>query len=92
MKIVVNTCFGGFSCDREWAKTHGFDYYGLDYRTNEILIKAIENREKVSGTAARLSICVIPDDVTDWEINEYDGYEHIIAVIDGKIKHFYAED
>ena len=34
-----------------------------------------------------LKVYVIPDDATDWEINEYDGMESLILVINGKIVH-----
>lgn len=46
-------------------------------RDNKFLIQVIEELgEKASGSLSKLEIVEIPDDV-DWEINEYDGLEHV---------------
>jgi redox-sensitive bicupin YhaK (pirin superfamily) len=35
----------------------------------------------------RLRLVEIPDTMTDWEKNDYDGIETITYVVDGKIYH-----
>jgi hypothetical protein len=49
-----------------------------DFRSSENLIKCVESLgEKANGRCASLEIIEIPDDVTDWYIDEYDGMETI---------------
>lgn len=56
------------------------DYYLFDYeldRNDPALIQTIEElSEKANGWCADLGIVEIPDDV-EWEIVEYDGFEHV---------------
>lgn len=82
MKIVINSCFGGFSLSKEaceflgvkWDKRFGHGRW-LGSRTDERLIQCIETLgERANGTSAHLTIVEIPDDV-EWEIEEYDGRE-----------------
>jgi hypothetical protein len=85
MKIVVNGAFGGygFGVDKE-LKTL-INKYETD-RTNPELIACVENNPNHCGD---LEITEIPDNATDWDINEYDGLETVIYVVNGKIR--YAE-
>lgn len=94
MKIAVNRCFGGFSLTKEVYEELGIEWddYGFltnedlniesendkKYRSDERLIKAIENigTEKSSGMCSNIAIVSIPDDV-EWEIEEYDGQEWV---------------
>lgn len=86
MKIVINGCYGGFRvCD--WAcKELGIKGYE-ESRTNESLIDMIERfgSECISGEYSILEVVEIPDEATDWMINEYDGNETVIYVLDGKL-------
>ena len=88
-KIVINKCFGGFSlsdeakrlilekadfplyhdikenCDRDIARSH------------PLLVDVVEELgSKAWGDHAELKIVEIPEDV-EWEIQEYDGVEHV---------------
>lgn len=82
MKVVINTCYGGFSLsrqayeflDKKWDG-HG---YGFNLkRHNPKLVECIEKLgESANGLCADLKIIEIPDDV-DYIIEEYDGIEHI---------------
>lgn len=46
-------------------------------RNDPLLIRAVEELgDEANGECAKLTIVEIPDDV-DWEIDEYDGLEHI---------------
>lgn len=90
MKVVVNRCFGGFGISEEAKKILDTDFNWLIERTDEQLIALIEEKgsEFCSGYCAELEVVEIPENATDWEISEYDGFEEIIYVVDGKIKHF----
>lgn len=87
MKIVINTCYGGFSITNEAAKLLGYkDGYAWDIdRTNPNLVKLVEAGAPVGGAFSKLEVVEIPDEATDWAINEYDGLEEVIYVLDGKI-------
>lgn len=88
MKIVLNKCYGAYALS-DWAKeTLGIEFSDEINRNQLDLIDLVENfPEKVSANYALLSIVEIPDESTDWEINEYDGYESITFVLDGKLFH-----
>ena len=87
MKIVVNKCYGGFGLS-DWAMEQlGINvYYDID-RTDSRLVELVENfPKKVDNFYSNLIVVSIPDTSTDWEIDEYDGLETVIYVIDGKIR------
>ena len=89
MKICINTCFGGFGLSDEALRMLGFKTrYPLISRTDPRLIEVVSTLgEAANGCCARLAIVSIPDEATDWEIDEYDGSEGIIYVLDGKLHH-----
>lgn len=89
MKIVINGDFGGFGLgvsENYKDFINSFEWQGMDGRTDPNLIEFVENHPQESGD---LVIVTIPDDATDWDIDEYDGYESVIYVKDGKI--YYAK-
>lgn len=88
MKLVINKCFGGFSVNDNIVKMLNLESrYDLeDDRTNVKLIELIESGEDVNSEYSDLEVVEIPDDATDYKINEYDGYESVYYVLDGKIK------
>lgn len=81
-KVIVNTCFGGFNFNNEC----GFKKHD---RENPAAIAYLEQvgSNKASGHFARLGIAEFPAAATDWELSEYDGIEHVIYVLDGKLFH-----
>ena len=81
MKIVVNADFGGYGCDVSEQYEDLINRYKND-RTNPELVAFVENRPDDCGD---LAIMTIPDNATDWDIQEYDGNETLIYVVDGKI-------
>lgn len=91
MKFVLNKCYGGFSISDFAQKKLGIDtpYPELDELTTDALAALIVEfgSERVSGRNAKLRVVEIPNDVTDYEINEYDGIESITYVLDGKLYH-----
>lgn len=91
MKIVINRRYGSFSLSKEAAQILEVNPYNYDdeFRENQGLINLIERQgsDFVSGRYADLEIVDIPDAATDYEIEEFDGMERVIYVLDGKIHH-----
>ena len=91
MVFVLNKCYGGFSLSDFACEKLGVedDYLTLDELTTDALASLIHEygSEKCSGHYAKLEVVEIPDDCTDFEIDEYDGFERITYVVDGKIYH-----
>lgn len=84
MKIVINRCFGGFSLSEkaleEYKTRKGISEdiwsWGIN-RDDPDLINIVESMgAAANGGFAKLKIVEIPDDV-EWQIEEYDGLEHI---------------
>lgn len=87
MKLVVNKCFGGASLSPEVAKELNMNPYNF-LRTDSKLIKMVkEDSEKVNGFTAKLEVVEIPEETTDYEINDYDGIETVTYVVNGKLYH-----
>ena len=81
MKIVINADFGGFGC----GVSKKYEDFVLKYendRTNPELVAFVENHQNDCGD---LKVETIPNNATDWDIQEYDGDESIIYVVNGKI-------
>ena len=83
MKIVINTCHGGFGLSKEalafYNERAGTAIkYEDDIKRNDlILIEIVEQLgEAANGGFAKLKVVKIPDDV-EWTIKEYDGDEWI---------------
>ena len=86
MKVVVNRCYGGFSLSHEAAKKLNLDSVWAEVsRINPVLVELVETDPSASGKHAKLAVMEIPDEVTDWLIDEYDGFETILYVVNGKI-------
>lgn len=85
MKVVINTCYGGFGlsdeameeyCSRKGLNKDEIGSWDI-IRDDPILIEIVERMGKdAGGTFSRLKIVEIPDDV-NWYIAEYDGREWI---------------
>lgn len=93
MKFVLNKCYGGFGLS-DWAlwklyiDPHNIDWDDFPARDDPELVSLVEQYpNKVSGDCAELQVVEIPDNTTDWEMDEYDGFESITYVVDGKIYH-----
>jgi hypothetical protein len=83
MKIVINTCHGGFGLSKEALAFYNeragtaIKYEDDIKRNDPILIQIVEELgEAANGSYARLKVVEIPDDV-EWTIKEYDGDEWI---------------
>lgn len=82
MKVVINTCFGGFGLSEEAYKYLGLEWDGYGFahdtnRTDSKLIECVETLgEKANGPFARLKVVEVPDDI-NWYLDEYDGIETV---------------
>ena len=86
MKVIINVCFGGFGVKEEVEEKLGLTKMDEEeIRYNPELIALIESGEDVSDEFANLKVVELPDDCTDYYIDEYDGNESIIYVVDGKL-------
>jgi hypothetical protein len=81
MKIVINGDFGCYGSDVT-GQYKNFVIEHRDDRTNAELVEFVETHPHECGD---LCVVEIPDTATDWDINEYDGFERIIYVLDGKL-------
>lgn len=85
MKIVINTCFGGFGLSDDalayYHKLSGTTVASYEIeRTDPHLIEVVEVLGvDAEGNYADLKIVEIPDDV-QWEITYYDGLESVREV------------
>jgi hypothetical protein len=87
MKIVVNRDYGVFHIDSAVAEELNVDAYDTAARYNPQLIEAVEKlgTERASGYCGCLKVVELPDNTTDHYIDEYDGFETVYYVVDGKI-------
>ena len=83
MKIVINTCYGGFGLSKEALalfneRTGTVITYDIEIKRNDpILVEIVEQLgESANGHLAELKVVEIPDDVV-WGIEEDDGHEWI---------------
>lgn len=77
MKVVINTCYGGFNLSDKAMEMLGIDYSWKIERTDPNLVKVVESLgEEANGHLSRLKVVEIPDDV-EWFIDDYDGIETI---------------
>ena len=91
MTFVLNKCYGGFSLSAFAVEKLGVeDEYAflneLEMDASASLIREFGS-EKCSGHHANLQVVEVPDTCTDYEIDEYDGFEIITYVVDGKLCH-----
>lgn len=86
MKFVINDCFGGYELSQEFIDKYGEKFEYLE-RNDPELVSAVEEfgLRNASGEFSVLCIKEIPDDATDYSVEEYDGAESIIYVKDGKL-------
>lgn len=88
MIMVLNKDWGGFALPREFCEKYGFDRYDDIDRDDPRLVKFVQSHGGLyDGDGVRLRLVEIPDTMTDWEMNDYDGIETTTYVVDGKIYH-----
>lgn len=89
MKIALNKRYGGFNLPEGFCAQYNIteleDKWSVE-RTDERLISYIEANGGDTEYGL-LKVVEIPDDCSDWELNDYDGFESITYVVDGKLFH-----
>ena len=89
MKFVLNKCYGGFSLSKEACDILHCDSYAYsvyDKRSDDELIDVVEKLgDNANGKFAKLQVVDIPDETTDYIIDDYDGVEKVTFVVDGRI-------
>ena len=89
MKIVINTCHGGFSLSEKAQKLfcqystiewkywqEDWSYYDIE-RNDQYLVRVVEELgDDANGRFAELKVVDIPDEV-EWQLEEYDGLEWV---------------
>lgn len=79
MKLVISRSYNGFFYSgRHWRLVH--DCY--NDRGNLTLVKMVE---KFPEQFIGLVVVNIPEKATDYTIEEFDGFEVVFYVVDGKI-------
>lgn len=98
MKMILNKCYGGFhlsdKAEAMFAEIIGVNVedfccdFADGYRTHPALIAIVEElgKEAYDDEVSELVILELPDNTTDWFVDEYDGYETVYYVVDRKIK------
>ena len=82
MKIVINTCYGGFGLSEEACKLlnikNGYKYIDYAKRGDPKLVEVVEKLgEKANGNCAKLKIEEVEG---RFKIDYYDGIESIIRL------------
>jgi hypothetical protein len=83
MKVVINSCFGGFGLSEkalarynELANKNAQYYFDIE-RNDPCLVQVVEELGKeAEGEYSVLKIVDIPDDIS-WHIEQYDGIESV---------------
>lgn len=90
IEILINRCFGGFDFSEGFISEYPEVYEKVEVRRDDPeLIEAVREfgLKSSAGSMSAFGIAHVPDDATDWEIQEYDGLESVIYVQNGKIHH-----
>ena len=89
MTLVLNRDWGGYSMPQDICDAYDLgDVWDTDIERNDLrLVKWVREHLDEHGKYGDLALVEIPDNCTDYEIDEYDGWESIIYVVDGKIYH-----
>lgn len=88
MTIIINTCYGGFHVPQALCEQFGLSRYDDIDRTDSRLVDfVLSHGGEYEEECSCLTAVEVPDTCTDWEISEYDGYEDLIYVVNGKICH-----
>ena len=79
MKIVINNCFGGYGLSQDFLEKYGEEFNSFE-RNDPKLVAAVEEfgESESSGFYSNLRIREIPDDFTEYEIENSDRKENMI--------------
>lgn len=82
--IVINTCWGGFNLSEQAIALYASftnqtpdDVIVWDIKRDDpALVDVVDQLGGNMGPGTKLKVVEIPNDV-QWEISEYDGWEHV---------------
>lgn len=83
MYYVINGSYGGYSVPAEVREMLNCDIFNEEVRSNFQFARWVMEHPH----ATDLEVVEIPEYATDWELDEYDGFESVIAVVNGRIVH-----
>ena len=86
MYYVINSSYGGYRVPDEVCAMLNCGAYDEEVRSNLHFVRWVVEHTH----ATDLEVVEIPEYATDWELDEYDGFESIIAVVNGRIVHLDA--
>lgn len=86
MKIAINACYGGWELSKDFLKKYP-QFKEECGRDDVEFINCLEEfgLKEASGKYSKIVIAEISNEATDFIIEEYDGYETIIYVVNGVI-------
>ena len=89
MLMVLNKTWGGFGLPSELCAKYDMERYDYISRSDPRLVELVRSCGEPVYRKDGVALCIveIPDEATDWEINDYDGVESVIYVVDGKLYH-----
>ena len=90
MKIVLNKRYGGFSIPDAYLESIGEEWLSAEEaRTDPRFIEWLETHHNgvFAGRHSKLCVRELPEGITDWEVDEYDGFETATYVLNGKLGH-----
>ena len=87
MELVINVSYGGFSLPQGFCEMYELDEYDDIERDDVRLVEYVKEHDGVEVEYGDLEVVTLPQGCTDYYIDEYDGAETVIYVVDGKI-HF----
>lgn len=86
MKLVLNQNYGRFNPPKDFCEQRGYSTpYPSIERDDPDMVAWVESHAGPNGKYGDLGVVTIPDNSTDWDIIEYDGWESIVYVIDGRL-------
>lgn len=87
MVIILNKCYGGFQIPSALCEAEGLSRYDDIERTDARLVDFVLEHGVIAEGFSKLVPVAIPDEATDWELDEYDGFERVTYVVGGKLYH-----
>ena len=80
-KMVLNSNWGGFRVPDGFEIPEGVSRYEFP-RDDAALVEYVETH---ADECRDLRVVTLPDNITDWMLNDYDGLETVYYVVNGKI-------
>lgn len=90
MKVIINSDFGGFGLSpkayelykqRVGIENFSEDKWDTEYRDDPVMVSVVEElKEEADDMFSCLEIVNVPDEY-DYDIDEYDGLEHVLLRI-----------